>query len=298
MREPSRQTKRSDTRSPVVKRRLREQRGRVSRKRHHAQPLQRGDTGAERRRGRLRFLPEREGVLIDKIGRAVRRAQIQKLVAAVAVDVAGDELGAVGAQKHVAGPARERIYAQNGQTRGDLPRNEKLLLSVAGEIGIVDPPDGRAFAGDGEREPVFAVFGIVDIDLGVLRSVAEEGERLVGAVAVHVAELHALAVAAVDGCGIFAAGGKLLIDERLELPVFLRGHRKREILIDCCGIAAAQTEKQRSKQQKSPRPDKSFHSLSPFFQCINRQNYITISTLKMEYRKRNIFSCQRHISAV
>lgn len=53
----------------------------------------------------------------------------------------------------------------------------------------------RAFAGDGEREPVFAVFGIVDVDLGVLRGVAEEGERLVGTVAVHVAELHALAVA-------------------------------------------------------------------------------------------------------
>ena len=74
-----------------------------------------------------------------------------------------------------------------------------------------------------------------------------------------------MTVAAVRRRGIFAAGGKLFVNERLELPIFLRGHWKRKKLIDVAGIAAAQTEEQRGKQKNSPRPDKSFHSLSPFF---------------------------------
>ena len=145
---------------------LRKQRGRIPGKLYYAQPLQRGDIRAECRRRCLRLLPEREGVLVDKIGRAVRRAQIQKLVAPVAVDVAGDKFGAVGAQKRIAAPPGERIYAQYRHARGDLPRDEKLLPSVAGEIGTVDPPDGRPLTGEGKDEPVFAVFGIVDIDPG------------------------------------------------------------------------------------------------------------------------------------
>ena len=121
---------------------FREQGGGVPREGDHTQALQRGDICAKRRRGRLWLLAKRTGVLVDEICRAVRRAQIQKLVAAVAVDVAGDELGAVGAQKHIAAPSRERINGENGHARGDLPRNQELLLPVAGKIGIVDPPDG------------------------------------------------------------------------------------------------------------------------------------------------------------
>ena len=177
----------------------------------------------------------------------------RQLLPTVAVEIAHGVAEVGGGEQVERLAAAQGVNGEHLQLRAALEADKDLAASVAVEVIVRDGVD-RAGGPLDEGHPLVAVaVGAEEVDLHgpLVRRLAEEGHRLLYAVAVEIDHLHTLEVTARDGRSVLRAVGEQGVDLRFERGVFRRKARQGIELVgrDVHRAAAEQQAKRRKRQR-------------------------------------------------
>ena len=219
--------------------------------RRHARKLGRREGQLERRdAAQLAVVP---GVAVRHAAVLLAAVEHRQLLPAVTVEIAHGVAEVGGGEQVERLAAAQGVNGEHLQLRAALEADKDLAAAVAVEVIVRDGVDRAGGPLDEGHLLVAVAVGAEEVDLHgpLVRRLAEEGHRLLYAVAVEIDHLHALEVTARDGRSVLRAVGEQGVDLRFERGVFRRKARQGIELVgrDVRRAAAEQQAKRRKRQR-------------------------------------------------